>query len=63
MKCVNLVMNIILILMARKADLLDEINMITEGDDKEQIFEYLFNHFNSQDLFELIEFIKEEKGI
>lgn len=45
-----------------KANMFDEIVHITENDDKEQLFTYMFNYFSSIEIAQFIEHIKEEKG-
>ena len=46
-----------------KKDLFDEIQSLCELDDNEQIFKYIFDHFNTSECAALVEHIKEEKGL
>lgn len=46
-----------------KKDLFETARELTEGDDNEQIFKYIFDYFDTSECAALIEHIKEEKGI
>ena len=46
-----------------KKDLFEEVRELTEGDDNEQIFKYIFDCFDVSECAALIEHIKKEKSI
>lgn len=46
-----------------KKDLLETVRELTEGDNNEQIFQYIFDYFDVSECTALVEHIKSEKGI
>ncbi len=46
-----------------KKDLFEEVRELTELDDNEQIFKYIFDFLNLSECAALVEHIKSEKGI